>query len=73
MCSGLDVKGQSETGTGKTAAFLLPIIDKLIKMDRAERVALEKPSPYAIIVEPTRELCLQVYEIGRKFANGRID
>lgn len=31
---------------------------------------LGNPSPYAIIIEPTRELCSQVYEQGRKLANG---
>lgn len=41
----------------------------LIKTERV-REPLSGPTPYAIIIEPTRELCFQVYEQGRKFANG---
>lgn len=50
---------------------MLPIIQAVINLERGgslkERGA---PAPYAIIVEPTRELCGQVYEQGRKLANG---
>ncbi|KAI1693206.1 DEAD/DEAH box helicase domain-containing protein [Ditylenchus destructor] len=68
VLEGFDVKSHAETGSGKTAAFMLPIINDLMKMDK-DRSPLQKPAPYAIIIEPTRELCLQVYEQGRKFAN----
>ncbi|MDD3163847.1 MAG: DEAD/DEAH box helicase [Sphaerochaetaceae bacterium] len=46
----MDVIGQAQTGTGKTAAFALPIIEMLDKGDRAVQ---------ALILTPTRELCIQ--------------
>lgn len=48
-----DILGSAETGTGKTAAFLLPLLQKLITSQRTR-------SPRALIVVPTRELALQV-------------
>ena len=55
--TGRDVMGQAKTGTGKTAAFLLPIFERL------------KPgvaSPSVLILAPTRELALQIHgEVGR--------
>ena len=47
--AGVDILGQARTGTGKTAAFAIPILQK------AERVASQ-----AIILVPTRELAVQV-------------
>ena len=52
IISGGDVIGQSQTGTGKTAAFSIPLIEKL------ESHSSKKPK--AIILTPTRELALQV-------------
>lgn len=69
-CLGRDIKGHAETGSGKTAAFMLPIINSIMKIDKSNQNVMDKPSPYAIIIEPTRELCSQVYEQGRKFAYG---
>ena len=51
--------GLAQTGTGKTAAFTLPIIDRLIGGPRRTR---------ALILTPTRELCVQVEESVRKYA-----
>ncbi|MCJ7694473.1 MAG: DEAD/DEAH box helicase, partial [Anaerolineaceae bacterium] len=53
MMEGHDVSGQAQTGTGKTAAFALPILNNLI---------LEGNLPQALILAPTRELALQVSE-----------
>ncbi|MDY0406905.1 DEAD/DEAH box helicase [Virgibacillus sp. 179-BFC.A HS] len=50
---GLDVIGQAQTGTGKTAAFGIPILEKINKAER---------SVQALIVAPTRELAIQVAE-----------
>jgi ATP-dependent RNA helicase RhlE len=50
---GRDVLGLAQTGTGKTAAFVLPILDQLL--DRRGR------GPRALIVAPTRELALQIH------------
>lgn len=52
--SGQDILGSAETGTGKTAAYLLPILQRLI--------AARARSPRALILVPTRELALQVAE-----------
>ena len=56
---GRDLMGLAQTGTGKTAAFTLPIIDRLMDGPRRTR---------ALILTPTRELCVQVDESFRKYA-----
>jgi len=55
--SGSDVAGQAQTGTGKTAAFLVTVITRILKF--AER---DPRLPAALIVAPTRELSHQIYE-----------
>ncbi len=52
--SGVDVLGIAQTGTGKTAAYLIPLIMKLVKA--------EGNDPRAVILVPTRELAIQVGE-----------
>ena len=54
ILSGQDLIGCAETGTGKTAAFLLPIIQKLSERTR--------PGVRVLVVAPTRELALQIQE-----------
>jgi ATP-dependent RNA helicase RhlE len=56
---GRDLMGLAQTGTGKTAAFTLPIIDRLLDGPRRTR---------ALILTPTRELCVQVEESFRRYA-----
>src|SRR5437016_3129066 len=58
--AGRDVIGQAQTGTGKTAAFLLPFLNRW--RDRNE------PGPQALVLAPTRELVVQVAEEGTKLA-----
>lgn len=60
---GYDVIGQARTGTGKTAAFGLPILDQLDPLD-------EEPDPQALILVPTRELSDQVAAELEKLAWG---
>jgi ATP-dependent RNA helicase RhlB len=55
--TGRDVAGQAQTGTGKTAAFLITVLSSLLKSP-----ARKNKSPSAIIVAPTRELSQQIYE-----------
>ena len=55
--TGIDVAGQAQTGTGKTAAFLATVFAKLLRL-KNETSGL----PSALIVAPTRELALQIYE-----------
>jgi ATP-dependent RNA helicase RhlE len=59
VLAGRDIIGSAQTGTGKTAAFALPILTRL------ERHA---PGPRALILEPTRELAAQVETATRDFA-----
>src|SRR5258707_15622926 len=54
VASGRDVLGCAQTGTGKTAAFALPMIDKLTAGRARARM------PRSLILEPTRELAAQV-------------
>ncbi len=53
LLQGRDLIGQAQTGTGKTAAFALPILQRLIP---------NQQSPQALILAPTRELAIQVAE-----------
>ncbi len=55
---GKDVAGQAQTGTGKTAAFLLAMFNHLLKHP-AHRS--DQPSPRALILAPTRELAVQIH------------
>lgn len=61
ILEGKDLVGKSQTGSGKTAAFAIPICEKIV---------WEENAPQALILEPTRELAVQVqeeiYQIGRK-------
>ncbi|HWX19269.1 MAG TPA: DEAD/DEAH box helicase [Candidatus Binatia bacterium] len=59
ILQGRDVIGSAQTGTGKTAAFALPILSKL---------GLHKPQPRLLVLEPTRELAAQVETAFRDFA-----
>ena len=52
---GRDILARAQTGTGKTAAFGLPLIERL------QRVIGASPRPRALVLTPTRELALQVY------------
>jgi len=57
---GRDVIGSAQTGTGKTAAFGLPMIERLVL--RANATPLKPWQPRALVLTPTRELALQVNE-----------
>jgi ATP-dependent RNA helicase DeaD len=61
---GLDVLGQARTGTGKTASFAIPILER---MTREPRSGL----PWALILVPTRELAVQVRDEIDKLSHGR--
>jgi ATP-dependent RNA helicase DeaD len=55
----MDVLGQAQTGTGKTAAFALPLLSRL---------DLRQRTPQALVLVPTRELAIQVAEAFQKYA-----
>jgi len=61
-----DVAGQAQTGTGKTNAFLLAILNELLTLPEAE--AREPNEPRAFIIAPTRELVIQIYEDAKKLS-----
>jgi len=58
LLKGRDIFGCAQTGTGKTAAFLLPILDRLL----AAGGKSERGRPRALIIAPTRELAAQIAE-----------
>jgi ATP-dependent RNA helicase DeaD len=59
LLAGRDVVGLAQTGTGKTAAFALPILSRL---------DLKQKTPQALVLAPTRELALQVCEAFERYA-----
>jgi superfamily II DNA/RNA helicase len=60
ILAGKDLIGLANTGTGKTGAFLIPMLDKIIK----------NPREKLLVVVPTRELAIQIQEEFRAFAQG---
>ena len=60
LLAGKDVIAQAQTGTGKTLAFLLPILEK---------IKISAPHVQALIITPTRELTLQITAEAAKLAN----
>ena len=64
--SGKDATGRAQTGTGKTAAFLITVITRLLNNPIQGK---RKPgTPRVLIIAPTRELVLQISEEARQFA-----
>jgi ATP-dependent RNA helicase DeaD len=59
LLSGVDMLGQAQTGTGKTAAFALPALSK---------IDLTRHEPQVLVLVPTRELALQVAEAFQRYA-----
>jgi ATP-dependent RNA helicase DeaD len=62
--AGVDVLGQARTGTGKTAAFAIPLLELLTHSRKGA-------APQALVLVPTRELAVQVREEFEKLAHGR--
>ncbi len=63
LIAGRDLLGQAATGTGKTAAFALPILQRLEEQRRTQ-------APAALVLVPTRELAMQVSEAMHKYGRG---
>jgi ATP-dependent RNA helicase DeaD len=59
ILAGKDVVGQAQTGTGKTAAFALPLLS---------RINLKTKNPQVLVLTPTRELAIQVAEAFQRYA-----
>ncbi|MCA9727531.1 MAG: DEAD/DEAH box helicase [Candidatus Eisenbacteria bacterium] len=64
ILDGADLVASAQTGTGKTAAFALPIL-QMLGSDRAERTRAGRPR--VLVLTPTRELAMQVQESFRKY------
>ena len=59
LLAGRDLLGEAQTGTGKTAAFALPLL---------QRLDLDKLAPQILVLTPTRELAIQVAEAFQRYA-----
>jgi len=62
-----DIIGVAETGSGKTAAFLIPLLVWISSLPKVSRLEDQDEGPYAIIMAPTRELAQQIEEETNKF------
>ncbi|MBP8272848.1 MAG: DEAD/DEAH box helicase [Acidobacteria bacterium] len=70
LLSGRDLVGQAGTGTGKTAAFALPMIERLIAAGPITKSTKRFPAVQGLVLVPTRELAMQVAEAVHKYAKG---
>ena len=61
LLTGRDLIGQAATGTGKTAAFALPMLQRIAEFGK------DRPHPSALVLVPTRELAMQVAEAMHKY------
>lgn len=65
----------SATGSGKTLAYSLPLIQRILNVtgdcfnDKEKVQASRKDGTYALILAPTRELCMQIYNVLRQLCN----
>ncbi|WP_165725582.1 DEAD/DEAH box helicase [Pseudoalteromonas sp. SA25] len=66
ILAGSDVMGSAQTGTGKTAAFVLPLLHKLLNTPKKDEQGLAR----VVILTPTRELAQQVFASFEKYAQG---
>src|SRR6478736_3230023 len=60
LLEGRDLVGQAATGTGKTAAFALPVLQRILREGR-------RVEPLALVLVPTRELAVQVSEAMHRY------
>lgn len=65
--AGTDIAGQAQTGTGKTAAFLLALFHYLITHPASD--SRKKTQPRALILAPTRELAIQIHDDARTLSH----
>ncbi|GAA2677301.1 MULTISPECIES: DEAD/DEAH box helicase [Actinosynnema] len=61
LTEGRDLLGQAATGTGKTAAFALPVLERLAQVEK------RGDAPFALVLVPTRELAVQVSEAVHRY------
>mmetsp|Transcript_58281 Transcript_58281/g.67240 ORF Transcript_58281/g.67240 Transcript_58281/m.67240 type:complete len:653 (-) Transcript_58281:1642-3600(-) len=66
VIAGRDMMACAQTGSGKTAAYLIPAVNFMLTHGTATGT-MRTAAPSALIIAPTRELSIQIYEEGRKF------
>lgn len=67
VCNGRDLMSCAQTGSGKTAAFLIPIVSQLLSSAQQDTDHQRRSTPSALILSPTRELTTQIYKEALKF------
>lgn len=73
MANGHDIVGCAQTGSGKTAAFLLPVLQTLLnERDLDSQYGAECQQPHCIVIAPTRELAKQTYVEAMKLSRDSI-
>eukprot|EP01103_Thecamoeba_quadrilineata_P002618 TRINITY_DN12542_c0_g1_i1.p1 TRINITY_DN12542_c0_g1~~TRINITY_DN12542_c0_g1_i1.p1 ORF type:complete len:653 (-),score=133.63 TRINITY_DN12542_c0_g1_i1:217-2175(-) len=60
-----DILVKANTGSGKTLSYLIPIVDLIVTQQKETKIDRNEGT-YALIISPTRELCLQIYNVLRK-------
>ncbi|MFH4977864.1 hypothetical protein AB6A40_004573 [Gnathostoma spinigerum] len=71
ILQGHDIVAYSETGSGKTAAFLIPIVNEIIMMKaKRKRSIMNESMPYCIIIAVTTDLTLQLFKEAVEFTSG---
>ena len=68
VLGGADLRACAQTGSGKTAAYGLPVLQRLIEGNAGRFGAARTRGPYALVLVPTRELALQVGTVLRDLA-----
>lgn len=70
VLAGRDVVAMARTGSGKTAAFLTPVLHRLAAKPRSVAVSARRNGPRALILTPTRELALQTLRFHKAYGRG---
>ena len=67
ILEGKDILAQAETGSGKTGAFVIPMLQKLMGKETHKTEGKCLAAPYFVVMSPTRELAQQTYEVCQNF------
>ncbi|VDM48512.1 unnamed protein product [Toxocara canis] len=68
--AGYDLIAHAPTGSGKTGAFLIPIVDSILKLKKVNHININRSQPYCVIISPAKELAEQLYNDAREFTDG---
>ncbi len=66
--AGHDVLGSAVTGSGKTAAFLIPVLERLMYKEKTRGKGSDNSASRVLILVPTRELAVQCADVGKSLA-----